>query len=460
MQIRQKRNHADPSNSSGAAYNVESVKRRRTEESSKRDQAQRLEQRKSYIHRAKVLESPLLQLSLEREHGQTPVPDLQRNAARAVVKGWKAEEILCAEAPPRPESTHALNVLDYDPISKTLFTSSTDGMNSALLGYSLHEDEEITSQHMPKFVKDKIRHFASSMSSVSSAHINKESRLLLATWRSPPTGSNVFLTNLLEDGYYDIAQRWRVESVRGYPLDLLASALGPTGSRYSLVIGTSDGLITADRVSAALTIEKFDTEEPNTSDVFAIEFLSYLSPSVMLTGQRSGKVEIFDDRVDDLSSTGTLHHPSAVSHIKQIDGNRIIVAGLHSTLCQYDLRYCVGRPAHHIWSKHNCRAKGYREKVTKTILQYAEHNNQAYTDLGFDVDIEAGLVAAAQSDGSNTVKIFSLHGGQALQTLDATYVGTTFSNLPIKALAFQEDRTGAPKSLWVAKGTKVIRYGW
>lgn len=261
-----------------------------------------------------------------------------------------------------------------------------------------------------------------------------------------------------------MAQMWRVESEQGYPLDLLTSALAPPGSKYSFVIGTSDGLVTADRAITALSMNKFETEEPNTTDVFAVEFLPCLSPSVLLSGQRNGCIAIFDDRLKNTRTSARIQHPSAVSHIMQVDGSHIIVAGLHSTLCQYDLRYCSDRPRKQVWRDRN-PSRGQGKVATTTVLQYPEHDNQAYTDLGFDVDTEAGVVAAAQSDYKNTVKVFSLQDGKALQTLGSIEAGSHTqkfpeSSLPVKAVSFEEDRVGAIKSLWVARGAKITRVGW
>lgn len=99
--------------------------------------------------------------------------------------------------------------------------------------------------------------------------------------------------------------------------------------------------------------------------------------------------------------------------------------------------------------------------VTTPLLTYPDHSNDAHLDLGFDIDAEAGIAAVVQDDEKNTVKVFSLKNGEVVQTLDATEVGSSIDTAHAKAVRFVRDRKdGGLKSLWVAKGTKMVSYAW
>ncbi len=75
-------------------------------------------------------------------------------------------------------------------------------------------------------------------------------------------------------------------------------------------------------------------------DIFALEFLSD-NPSVLLSGGRPGLLHVTDLRVPTFGygNSDIISHPSSITHIKQLDAHRILVAGLDSHMCQYDLRY-------------------------------------------------------------------------------------------------------------------------
>lgn len=117
--------------------------------------------------------------------------------------------------------------------------------------------------------------------------------------------------------------------------------------------------------------------------VFALEFMSN-EPSVLMSGGRNGFLSITDLRVPHFGQQpDEIKHQSSITHIKQFDTHRIIVAGLKSSLCQYDLRFCKG------------------PERTRSILQYPEYQNTASIRIGFDIDVESGVVAAAQEhDGA------------------------------------------------------------
>lgn len=241
---------------------------------------------------------------------------------------------------------------------------------------------------------------------------------------------------------------------------------GTPGSPLGFVIASQHGVLIVGKDNTMNYRQQIDSQE-----VLAVECLSH-HPTVILAGTRRGLIHLIDIRLEDTklrSRLGAIKHPGAICSIKQIDDNLVVVAGLNSTLCNYDLRYCKrqGRPKlwadSAAWSESGISMPPSIKDiyVTTPILTYPDHSNDAHLDLGFDVDAEAGIAAVVQDDENNTIKVFSLKSGEVVRTLDATEVGGSFDAASAKALRFVKDRKdGGMKSLWVAKGTKMVSYAW
>ena len=235
---------------------------------------------------------------------------------------------------------------------------------------------------------------------------------------------------------------------RGSEVDIQSSAAAPENSSLLFVLGTSHGIMTIDKqnVDAHFLSRKL-LPDGHAKDVFALEFLSN-EPSVLMSGGRNGIINLTDLRVPNFGTQADfIRHASSITHIRQLDDHRIIVAGLQSSLYQYDLRF---------------RKTAAR---TQPVLQYPEYHNKSTIRIGFDVDIESGVVAAAQEHDGNhpPLQLFSLHGGHVLKSDPRQ---PTFANLAalrhddvIPCVRFARDNTDRLKSLFVS--TDVIRkYGW
>lgn len=209
-------------------------------------------------------------------------------------------------------------------------------------------------------------------------------------------------------------------------------------------------------------------------DVFALEFLSD-NPFVLLSGGRNGVLNTSDLRVSNLSSrlaADVIIHPSSITHIRALNSHRIIAAGLRSSLCQYDLRFLkldkpitLTTPSKK--SKYGKQDYQARENLqsTRPILTYPQYHNKSHLQLGFDIDLESGLIAAAmeQDDHSDNslVQLFSLKGGEALHTphFDKS-LAQQQSRQNVKCLQFLQDIENSIKSLYVGVGGEILRYAW
>jgi len=123
-------------------------------------------------------------------------------------------------------------------------------------------------------------------------------------------------------------------------------------------------------------------------------------------------------------------------------------------MLQYDLRFRKTLSSMHT---NNSRRKRKREpgitnlQTTLPTLSYPEYYNQATVLAGLDVDIESGIIAAAQEDdtGNDCVQLFSLHGGDKLESR----IGARCNNLcldkkVVRCVQFVRDDRRKMKSLY------------
>jgi hypothetical protein len=252
----------------------------------------------------------------------------------------------------------------------------------------------------------------------------------------------------------------------GSSATLWSAILGAQGSPFVFAIAAGDGVITMDPQASTMSWMHPPTGDPeHGSTIFAVGCLSQ-HPSVVLAGTRSGSITGFDVRLRTKHlGFEKMRHPSTVYQIKQLNDNLIVVAGLNSTLCNYDLRFIQQRPLDKTWPNRTwLRGLGLRDpqfQVSNPVLIYPGHSNDAHTDLGFDIDPDAGIVAAVQANDFSTVKIFSSKSGEVLRSLNPSFAVPRADLTSVKAVRFVQDCDSRHmKSLWVAKGTKMVHYAW
>lgn len=239
--------------------------------------------------------------------------------------------------------------------------------------------------------------------------------------------------------------------------------------------------------------------------------LNISNASILLSGGRSGLLHITDLRLPATPSSqtaDTITHPSAITYIRQLDSHRILVAGLNSTLCQYDLRFRkdndstsnniqregTAQPSSRARKKQkqtqenggNTRSLALRSfsnyRHTRSILTYPGYYNHASIQIGLDVDLESGIIAAAQEAShelySEPVQLFSLHGGQKLRSLVLQKIESDATNgrdgrrtglgggggdrerRTVKCLKWARDGVGRMKSLYVGTEGGIRRFAW
>jgi len=258
--------------------------------------------------------------------------------------------------------------------------------------------------------------------------------------------------------------------------DVLSSTPAPPQSSLLFAFGTSHGIITMEkedfRPSYLGRREVLHHTLPK--DVFALEFLAD-NHNVLLSGGRSGILNITDLRIPLFGDDpDIITHPSSITHIRQLDAHRIIVKGLNSHLCQYDLRF---RKKDRLPRLPNSRIQsGGTDNPfpTRSIVQYPEYHNSGHIQTGFDVDTETGVVVTCQERIAGThhdgVQLFSLHGGHklnsphlgrysAVEESSSDEADEEWLDCNIRCVRFVRDSESKMKSLYVMD-SDLRRYAW
>lgn len=172
-------------------------------------------------------------------------------------------------------------------------------------------------------------------------------------------------------------------------------------------------------------------------DIFALQYLPN-HKDILLTGARRGILSVMDLREPQSGPTAAkIQHTSAIVHIKSLDEHRVLVAGCASDLSQYDRRFT--KP----WTSQFTKA------LTPPYLTYPEYRNNGLIHTGLDIDLELGIVAAAEP--STGIKLFSLHGGHVLKNIRLQGKGhNSRRHFNTTCIKFIQDTPHRPKSLWAA----------
>ena len=68
------------------------------------------------------------------------------------------------------------------------------------------------------------------------------------------------------------------------------------------------------------------------SDTIALD---WLSPNVVIEGCTFGAVKLSDNRIPTENDNPRIRHPTGISHVRRIDENMIVVAGMGHTVRKF-----------------------------------------------------------------------------------------------------------------------------
>ena len=173
--------------------------------------------------------------------------------------------------------------------------------------------------------------------------------------------------------------------------------------------------------------------------------LDWLSPTIVIRANDRRAVNLWDTRIRAETEEARLRHPSQVHHVRRIDENIIVVAGLDNMvrkrpsvqctarltiqLCTYDLRYA--KP----------------ERKNQCFDSFPTYRNSLFTRSSA-LDVHENLVAAATGDGR--VQIFDVRKGVELRS------GIKNDYEHYKCVKFvDQQESGEALKLMVAAGERI-----
>ncbi|KAJ6781877.1 hypothetical protein PWT90_08033 [Aphanocladium album] len=252
------------------------------------------------------------------------------------------------------------------------------------------------------------------------------------------------------------------------------STPAPASSDLLCVIGTNAGILRVRSNETMAWISSAPSSSSSSSsssapqgkhvpqEVFDQDFQTG-NANVLLAGGRQARLWLTDLRAPEVQWC-SVPHASSIAHLRSISEHQILVAGLRSSMCVYDMRF-FGRKnpnqnqGGQSQSQSQSRSQSQRQKWTPNgstpVLTFDGYKNEAHVHTGWDVCRELGLVAAAHDDG--TVKLFSLRSGRML-TGGGGGVGGIKADTPVRALMFQTMPRETMPSLFVGEGPLLRKF--
>ena len=188
-----------------------------------------------------------------------------------------------------------------------------------------------------------------------------------------------------------------------------ACAANPCHDVCSFAIAASNGSLLLREDEDEWTLGQSQSSE-GLREAVAVD---WLCPNVVLKGCRLGEVRLWDTRSHSMSTEPRIQHPIAINHVRSIDANLIVVAGLQNEvslgpfapctfgltiqLCTYDLRYSKRASSIH---------------ATQPYDRFPTYRNNVSNHLSVGLDVHRNLVAAATDD--RRVQIFDVKKGAEL----------------------------------------------
>ncbi|APA05948.1 hypothetical protein sscle_01g007180 [Sclerotinia sclerotiorum 1980 UF-70] len=444
---------------SSSAYSSQDVKRRKIDDENNKAQSLKVQRNVGRIKRARILEAPISGGFLSREFGQPCLDTVAASSyAQNLIKTgdtghWGALNgpQLFAVIPKGSGSflyfpmviNNCIRHLSFDCRIKTSEGRVTN----------VFESNARVGRSDPLFPPSRSYAAGPRVTSISA---NKTIGYFATTWLNVPTDRSIVISPcpLTPGNIYDLPSRADIHigpgTTRGN-VDILSSTSAPLGSQDAFAIGASKGILRIDKNLDMSWIRSSPTEKSHHSqprDVFALQYCPN-HKDILLAGERRGILSILDLRIPQFwPPAEKIQHTSCITHIESLDTHRVLVAGCASDLHQYDRRFTKPNP------QHTPRIKtSNTTSPTTPYLTYPEYRNKGRIDMGLDVDLELGLVAAA-ADNESKIKLFSLHGGQVLGDV----------NIPdardLNCFKFVQDTENGPKSIWAACPDKLMRFSF
>lgn len=254
-----------------------------------------------------------------------------------------------------------------------------------------------------------IDYFRSDITSVS---LSQTHNTLLTTSSGSSGNPDIYLTRLQEvDGTYETRFAESIRFQTEAHATVFTAAANPWhGNERPFAFGASEGVTTMYLDPHARFGWTGGKPIAAKSDVLALD---WLGPGLLAAGLRNASVMLYDTRSQ--GSALRLRHNGAVTALHRADDEtRLVVCGFPDALCMYDLR--MQRELAAPQTGHSSKGKRGRQKPkapsTVSLLRF-EYSNRYRYPLGFDVNADVGLVAAAEDNGR--IQLYSLQSGKRVE---------------------------------------------
>ena len=140
-----------------------------------------------------------------------------------------------------------------------------------------------------------------------------------------------------------------------------------------------------------------------------------------------------------------MRHPSCVNHVRKLDANRIVVAGLKRRMAAYDLR-CIRTE------------DGFADGVTRPYVEFLGYRNKELNGIAVGFDVCGTLVAAGTDEGG--VQVFDGASGREVVVGMGGGMGEKLGG-PARCLQFVEVEEGREgRGLFVAGARGIEQWAW
>ncbi|KAF6809017.1 hypothetical protein CSOJ01_07188 [Colletotrichum sojae] len=428
-----------PANS---AYSAENVKRRKIQHREAEVVAARRERLRRHIVRSAVLRDPLLGGFLDAELGVTKRERKLRAGAGAdfglddvPAVAWTRGIVDKGEVPFVPSFARK-----KFPNIPCFYVGGDDVKTGLGVAYATVDEDALTASYIPTDDNDRIcfstdassrpehrlshRHDMMGWTQISSINYHPHSHRMIISSREPGNTCDLLLFSPPKSAPNDDRPHWLLD--RGNNIRHITFNTGrregvvnqttpapSSSSSLTCVIGTNYGLL---KLTSDERIQWLGPQRPRPGpaegDFFDQSFLPD-NPDILLAGGRNRDVKLIDMRVKWSEWESLPLGP--VTHLRAVNKHQVLVAGPRSRMALFDIRHRRSKP-----------------NGTKPVLEFPKYRNEAHMHIGWDVDVAAGVVAAAHDDGG--VGLYSLLSGRRLR---CAAVDGLKARTPIKSLQFQ-----------------------
>lgn len=191
--------------------------------------------------------------------------------------------------------------------------------------------------------------------------------------------------------------------------DFWASSACPDATRSDFALATFGGtiIVTENQTGWGFgghqAFEHATNSDIDYNDVLAVD---WQSNNVVLNGCRDKTVRLWDIRVGGLEGTSLrLRHPSTINHVRKLNDNSIIVAGMERQLCSYDLRFLPTNIA-----------TSHAVDQTRPFTTFPEYQTRELQALNVGFDVYDDVIAAGVAEGSEHygVQLFDAKSGRQM----------------------------------------------